>query len=132
MKLASASLFAALPLLSFATASAATAVPVKITQCTVAKVSVSVPGVTGINRTNGVTVTFVNTSAKTIKAVTIAGDYNGYKVTDSVTGPFAPGSSTTLSRSYSPTAYTGPTASCHLTRADFTDGTSWTATATTI
>ena len=127
MKLASASLFAILPVLSLATASdAMTATsPVKITSCVVARQPVSGAGLTGLNRTNGVTVTFVNTTAKEISDVTIAGDYNGLEITDTVKGPFAAGSTTTRSKSYSSTVYAGPDASCHVVHASFADGTAW-------
>ena len=127
MKLASASLFAILPAISLATAADAmtATAPVKITSCVVARQPISAPGLSGLNRTNGVTVTFVNTSSKALSDVTIAGDYNGLEITDTLKGPFAAGSTTTRSKTYSSTVYTGPDASCHLVHANFADGTAW-------
>jgi len=126
-----------LPLLSIlallGNAAAATAAdssaPVKVTSCVVASSSVNMLLQPGISRTNGVTVTFLNSSSKTATAVTISGTYHGKSVTDTVKGKVGPGESAQITRAYTPVVYQGPDASCHVVHVDFADGTSWSAPA---
>jgi hypothetical protein len=115
---------------AFAIASPALAVetgssPVKVTSCVVASASLNNPLVEGLSRTNGVTVVIVNTGAKTASAVTIIGTYHGRTVTDVANVALAPGKSLQLTRSYTPSIYQGPDASCRVTHVVFDDGTSW-------
>jgi hypothetical protein len=99
--------------------------PVKIISCVVAKDESKTPSLGGVASTNGVTAVVVNTTTKTITDMTISGIYNGVTVTDTVKGPFAGGSETTLHKSHTPMVYTGPDASCVLNHVTFADGTSW-------
>ncbi len=103
-----------------------TTVPVKIISCVVARdasKSNSLPP--GPAYTNGVTAVVVNTTTKTITDMTISGIYNGVTVTDTIKGPFAAGSTTTLHKSHTPMVYDGPDAACVLNHVTYADGTSW-------
>jgi hypothetical protein len=100
-------------------------VPVKIISCVVAKDQASSPSLGGVASTNGVTAIVVNTTTKTITDMTISGIYDGVTVTDTIKGPFAAGSTTTLHKAHAQMAYTGPDAACVLNHVTYADGTAW-------
>ncbi len=102
--------------------------PVKITSCIVASSVVNSILVRGISRTNGVTIVLANTGTKVASDVTIHGSYNHFDVTDTLRGPFAPSSRAMITKTYNPTVFVGPNASCEVTHVTFADGTSWTMT----
>jgi len=99
--------------------------PVKVTSCTVQSSSINSVLVQGVSRTDGVTVAFINQSDKPAADVTITGTYNGISVTDTLKGPFAPGSTMMVTKTYNPTIFVGPNANCHVTHVTFADGTTW-------
>ncbi|MBD5633278.1 MAG: hypothetical protein IAI49_02265 [Candidatus Eremiobacteraeota bacterium] len=99
--------------------------PVQITSCVVARDESKSNTLPGPTYTNGVTAVVVNTTTKTIADMTISGIYNGVTVTDTIKGPFGPGSSTTLHKAHTPMIYSGPDAACVLNHVTYADGTAW-------
>ena len=99
--------------------------PVKIISCVVHRNDSKSNALGGVAYTNGVTAVVVNTTTKTITDMQISGIYNGVTVTDTVNGPFAPGSTSTLTKAHTPMVYTGPDAACVLNHVSYSDGTSW-------
>jgi hypothetical protein len=121
-------LAAACILISTAPAFAVTsteAPPVKITSCVVQRDDTKSNSLPGPAYTNGVTGVAVNTTTKTIKDIQVSGVYNGVTVTDTIEGPFAPGSTTTIHKTHIQMVYTGPDADCVLNHVTFADGTTW-------
>jgi hypothetical protein len=103
----------------------ATTVPVKITSCVVGRDDSKSDSSPGAASTNGVTLVVMNATLKPIADIQVSGVYNATTVTDTFTGPFAPGQSYTLHKSHTPMVYDGPDASCVLNHVAFVDGTSW-------
>lgn len=99
--------------------------PVKIVSCVVARDDTKSNALPGPAYTNGVTAVVINTTTKTITDMQISGIYNGVTVTDTIKGPFAPGSETTLHKAHVQMVYTGPDAACVLNHVTYADGTSW-------
>jgi hypothetical protein len=100
-------------------------VPVKIVSCVVARDASKSDQLPGPAYTNGVTAVVVNTTTKTITDITVSGIYNGVTITDTVKGPFAPGSTTTLHKAHKQMVYEGPDAACVLNHVTYADGTTW-------
>ena len=102
--------------------------PITIKSCEVAYIDASGGVATAeLQYTNGVTVTAENTSAKSISSFTIAGSYNGYKVVDTLAGTLLPKGMLSVWKHYNQLPYAGSKAECHVTKATFADGTTWSA-----
>ncbi len=126
MKISTLAIFGVLVTMGPALAVESTSqVPVKIISCVVARDNSKNDANPGPAYTNGVTAVVVNTTTKTIADMTISGIYNGVTVTDTIKGPFAPGSTTTLHKSHTPMVYDGPDAACVLNKVSYSDGTTW-------
>jgi hypothetical protein len=77
--------------------------------------------------TNGVTVTAVNTSPKTVTSFTVNGSYNqSFKVTDTWTGTLLPNATLSIWKHYQQLPYSGSEAECRVIKVTYTDGTAWT------
>lgn len=100
--------------------------PVKVTSCTVMFASSGdAIGVPGVTLTNGVAVVLANESGRTVKSVTVTGDYHGRKETASAPVNLAPGATVMITRHFTQSAYAGPNAQCAVTSVTFADGTTW-------
>jgi hypothetical protein len=126
MKIFLGSLAAAVLLSTTAALAVTESAPVKVTACQV--YSLSSPGgamVPRVTMTNGVLVTIYNASDKTVSGITVTGSYHGREVTDSAKLEIKPGESIEIARRYTPSVYVDADAQCHVTHAEFTDGSSW-------
>jgi hypothetical protein len=103
--------------------------PVTIKACDVAYIEST--GIVTVNMqyTNGVTLTALNSSSKEISSFTVAGSYNGYKVTDTWAGTLLPNATVTIWKHYQQLPYSGPKADCHVSKVTYKDGTAWAAPA---
>jgi len=111
-------------------AAAATAGPLSISSCVVARgAQMAAFGIPHADTTftDGVTVVVKNESTKQIVSSVLSGTYDGVVITDTIKAPLAAGATATWSKKHTPLIYSGPNASCRVDRVDFADGTSWTA-----
>lgn len=101
--------------------------PIKL-KCDVAYITESGIVTSQMQFTNGVTVTAVNTSPKTVTSFTVNGSYNkSFKVTDSWTGTLLPNATLSFWKHYQQLPYSGSTAECRVIKVTYADGTSWSA-----
>ncbi len=103
-----------------------TPAPVKVTSCTVMFAATGdAIGVPGVTLTNGVAVVLANESGRTVKSVTVTGDYHGRHETATAPVNLAPGATVMLTRHFGQSAYVGPDAKCAVISVTFADGTTW-------
>ncbi len=100
--------------------------PIKL-KCEVAYITASGIVTSQMQYTNGVTVTAVNTSPKTVTSFTVNGSYNkSFKVTDTWTGTLLPNATLSIWKHYQQLPYSGSEAECRVIKVTYTDGTAWT------
>ncbi len=126
-----ASLFVgAATLISLISNPVASVSPIKIKSCEVAYLDAGGGVATSsLQYTNGVTLTIMNPTPKTVTNFTVSGSYNKYHVTDSWAGTMMPGAQLSIFKHYAQLAYVDSKAECHVTKVTFSDGTSWTGNA---
>ncbi len=100
--------------------------PVKIKSCEVAYIQGTGDVITSaLQYTNGVTLTIMNTTSKTVTNFTASGSYNTYHVTDSWAGTLLPGAEISIYKHYQQLPYVNSKAQCRITKVTYSDGTTW-------